>query len=93
MPTGRKPFAVLSFVGERVTAVMTGIHYGDRVQSGLSNRPQIAFSRHADRSCAMSNLIAGLLQEAGSAKLIDVFLWSDMTGLVDACFYQRTYRG
>jgi hypothetical protein len=32
----------------------------------------------------MSNLIAGLLQEAGSAKLIDVFLRSDIAGLVEA---------
>jgi Acetyltransferase (GNAT) domain len=90
---GNNPFAVLSIVGEQVTAVMTGIHYSDRVQSGLSNRPQIVFSRHADRPRAMSNLIAGLLQEAGSSKLIDVFLWSDMAGLVDARFYQRPYRG
>jgi hypothetical protein len=58
---GENPFAVLSIVGNDVTGVMTGIHYADRVQSGLSNRPQIAFSRHADRSLAMSNLIAGLL--------------------------------
>ena len=67
----------------RVTGVMTGIHRSDRVQSGLSNHPQIAFSRHADRSLAMSNLIAGLLQEARFAKLVDLFLWSDMAGLVD----------
>jgi len=90
---GKNPFAILSILGEHVTAVMTGVHYADRVQSGLSNRPQIAFSRHADRSRAMSNLIAGLLQEAGSAKLVDVFLWSDMAGLVDARFRQRPYRG
>ena len=90
---GKNPFVVLSFVGGEVTGVMTGIHYADRVQSGLSNRPQIAFSRHADRSHAMRNLIAGLLQEAGSAKLVDLFLWSDMAGLVDARFRQRPYRG
>ena len=90
---GKDPFAVLSIAGGRVAGVMTGIHYSDRVQSGLSNRPQIAFSRRADRSRAMSNLIAGLLQEAGSAKLIDLFLWSDMTELVDARFRQRQYRG
>ncbi len=90
---GKDPFAVLSIAGEHVTAVMTGIHYSDRVQSGLSNRPQIAFSRHADRFRAMSNLIAGLLQEAGSAKLVDLFLWSDMAGLVDARFRERPYRG
>jgi hypothetical protein len=46
---GKDPFAVLSILGQHVTAVMTGIHYPDRVQSGPSNRPQIAFSRHADR--------------------------------------------
>lgn len=91
--SGKRPFAVLSIVGEQVTAVMTGIHYTDRVQSGLSNRPQIAFSRHADRLRAMNNLIAGLLQEAASAKLIDLFLWSDLAGLVDARFRQRPYRG
>jgi hypothetical protein len=90
---GRKPFAVLSIVGEDVTAVMTGIHYSDRVQSGLSLRPQIAFSRNADRLRAMNNLIAGLLQESKSAKLVDLFLWSDMAGLVDARFRQRTYEG
>src|SRR5271155_1852679 len=90
---GKNPFAVLSFVGGEVTGVMTGIHHADRVQSGLSNRPQIAFSRHADRSHAMRNLIAGLLQEAKSAKLVDLFLWSDMAELVDARFHQRTYEG
>jgi hypothetical protein len=90
---GKNPFAVLNIVGNDVTGVMTGIHYDDRVQSGLSNRPQIAFSRHADRSLAMSNLIAGLLHEAGSAKLVDLFVWSDMAGLVDARFRQRPYRG
>ena len=93
MLNGKKPFAVLSIVDEDVTAVMTGIHHSDRVQSGLSLRPQIAFSRHADRSRAMNNLIAGLLQEAKSAKLVDLFLWSDMAGLVDARFRQRTYEG
>jgi hypothetical protein len=90
---GRKPFAVLSIVGEDVTGVMTGIHYFDRVQSGLSLRPQIAFSRNADRSRAMNNLIAGLLQESKSTKLVDLFLWSDLAGLVDARFHQRTYQG
>jgi hypothetical protein len=90
---GTNPFAVLSIVGGRVTGVMTGIHRSDRVQSGLPNRPQVAFSRHADRSLAMSNLIAGLLQEARFAKLVDLFLWSDMAGLVDTRFRQRRHNG
>jgi Acetyltransferase (GNAT) domain len=90
---GKRPFAVLSIVDEGVTAVMTGLNHGGRVQSGLSARPQIAFSRRADRASSMSNLIAGLLHEAGSAKLIDLFLWSDMAGLVDGRFRQRPCRG
>jgi GNAT acetyltransferase-like protein len=90
---GTNPFAVLSIAGGRVTGVITGIRRSDRVQSGLSNRPQIAFSRHADRSLAMSSLIAGLLHEARSAKLVDLFLWSDMAGLVDTRFRQRPYNG
>jgi hypothetical protein len=90
---GTNPFAILSTLGERVTAVMTGIHHSGRVQSGMANRPQIAFSRHADRPLAMSNVIAGLLQETGPAKLVDLFLWSDMAELVDARFRQRQNRG
>jgi len=89
----RKPFAILSIAGEDVTGVMTGLHDADRVQSGLSLRPQIAFSRKADRLRAMNNLIGGLLQESKSAKLVDLFLWSEMAGLVDSRFHQRTYEG
>jgi hypothetical protein len=80
MLSGREPFAVLSIVGEDVTAVMTGIHYSDRVQSGLSLRPQIAFSRYADRSRAMNNLIAGLLQESNRRSSLIFFygpIWPD----------------
>lgn len=93
MLDGKRAFAVLSIVGEGVTAVMTGLHYGNRVLSGLSTRPQVAFLRHVDRTVSMRNLVAGILQEAGSAKLIDLFVWSDMAGLVDARFSQRPYRG
>src|SRR5262249_44726963 len=89
----KKPFAVLSVSGREVTAVLTGIHDGDRVQSGLSVRPQIAFSRFADRPNAIRNLVAGFLQEAATAKLADVFAWSDTVGLVDARFRQRRYDG
>jgi len=93
MLPGQVPFAILSIVDQDVTAVMTGLHDENRVRSGFSSRPQIAFSRHADRLRAMSDLIAGLLQEAGAAKLIDFFLWSDMAGLVDARFHQRAFKG
>src|SRR5882724_5636054 len=90
---GKKPFAILSVAGEDITAVLTGLHDDDRVQSGLSVRPQIAFSRGADRSSAMRNLVAGLVKEAQSTTLIDLFVWSDVAGLVDAEFHQRIYEG
>jgi len=90
---GKKPFAILSLIGEDVTAVLTGVHEGDRVQSGLSVRPQIAFSRRAARSRSMSNLIAGLLQEAQSAKLVDLFVWADMPPIVDNRFRRRLCEG
>jgi hypothetical protein len=41
----------------------------------------------------MKNLIAGLLQEAPSAKLVDLFVWSDMARLIDERFHQKRYEG
>jgi len=87
------PFAILSIAGEQVTGVLTGINQGDHVQSGLSVRPQVAFSRNTDRAEAMRSLIAGLLEEAKSAKVVDLFVWSEMAGLVDARFHKRPYEG
>lgn len=89
----RQLFAVLSTVGEEVTGVLTGINNGDHVQSGLSVRPQIALSRTADRADAMANLVAGLLTEAKRAKLVDVFVWSDMESLVLPRFHRRRHDG
>src|SRR5271155_3691691 len=89
----RKPFAILSLAGEQVTGVLTGIHQGVHVQSGLSVRPQIAFSRHADRSRVVTNLVAGLVVEAASARLVDLFVWSDIEALVEPRFRQRRYEG
>jgi hypothetical protein len=88
-----KPFAILSLADEQVTGVLTGIHQGDHLQSGLSVRPQIAFSRHADRSRAMTNLVSGLVVEAASARLVDLFVWSDVEALVEPRFRQRRYEG
>ena len=89
----KRPFAILSLAGEDVTGVLTGVHEGDRVQSGLSVRPQIAFSRDADRPRAMRNLLAGLIEEARSARLVDLFIWSEMAEWVDAQFHKRPYEG
>jgi hypothetical protein len=87
------PFAILSLSGEEVTAVLTGTNDGAYVQSGQSVRPQIVFSRRADRVQAMTNVVDGLLAEAASAKLVDLFVWSDMDALVNSRFRQRRHEG
>jgi SAM-dependent methyltransferase len=95
---GKRPLAILSVLGDDVTAVLTGIHAGGRVQSGLSVRPQIALSRHADRALAMRSLVAGLLHEAEYAQLVDLFVWADMADgvdgpILDAGFHRKRYDG
>jgi len=90
---GKKPFALLSLEGEQITGILTGIHDGDRVQSGLSVRPQVALLRAADRARAMSNLVAGLGREAQSATLVDVYGWLGTADALDARFCTRRYEG
>ncbi|MBV9202260.1 MAG: GNAT family N-acetyltransferase [Alphaproteobacteria bacterium] len=91
-PRGRR-FAVLGFTDGQVSAILTGIRDGQYIQSGLTVRPQIAFSRHANRDRAMTNLLAGLLAGAPSAKLVDLFVWSEMADLVAPRFRQKQYDG
>jgi hypothetical protein len=88
-----RAFAVLSLSEGDVTGVLTGLREGDSVRSGLSVRPQIALSRSADHPRAVRNLVAGLVQEAASAKLVDLFTWRDTGLLVDPRFHQRRYEG
>ena len=89
----KRAFAVLSLVDQQVTGILSGIHNGGHVQSGLSVRPQIAFSRDADRARAMTDLVAGLVAEARGATLIDFFVWSDMDALVGPRFRRRRCEG
>ena len=88
-----KPFAVLSIADDKVTGVLTGISHGAHVRSGLSVRPQIAFLRDGDHAQAMTNLVSGLLVAARSAKLVDLFMWSDIEALVANRFRRRRYDG
>lgn len=88
-----RPFAVLSVVDDHVTGVLTGVAEGGHIRSGLSVRPQIAFRRSADRGQAMANLIAGLLEEVKNAKLLDLFVWSDLEELVGNRFRCRRCDG
>ena len=89
----RRPFAILSIDGNEVSGVLTGVNGGALVKSGVSVRPQIALSRRADPARAMTNLTAGLLAEARAAKLVDLFVWSDIDALVNSRFRQRRQEG
>jgi hypothetical protein len=41
----------------------------------------------------MANMVDGLLAEAASAKLVDLFVWSDAAPLVDPRFRKKQYEG
>src|SRR5580700_12023357 len=70
---GKNPFAILAFIRGEVVGVLTGLHLRDRVVSGLPSRPQICTKDNNEESADI--LLKGLLQEAGSAKLLEVFAW------------------
>jgi hypothetical protein len=89
----KNPFAVLSMVGGEVTAVLTGINAGGHIQSGLLVRPQIALSRRADPVRGTANLLAGLLAEADSARLVDLFTWSEPNKGIDVRFRHKSHEG
>jgi hypothetical protein len=73
---GKRPFAVLALDRGRVSGVLTGLHVAGEVTSGLASRPQVRVDDSTDLTTASNGLIEGLLQEAGSGKLITVFTWS-----------------
>jgi CelD/BcsL family acetyltransferase involved in cellulose biosynthesis len=77
--TGKKPFAIIAVNDThqdgRAVAVLTGIHDGDQVVSGLPSRPQIAVDPAADAATALETLLQGLLKESGKSKLLTVYSW------------------
>jgi hypothetical protein len=73
---GKSPFAILAMDRGLVTGVLTGLHEGNQVISGLQSRPQICVDARADSRVALDGLARGLLAEAGSAKMITVYSWS-----------------
>ncbi|MGH9469856.1 MAG: peptidoglycan bridge formation glycyltransferase FemA/FemB family protein, partial [Terriglobia bacterium] len=72
---GKRPFAVLALEGDRVTGVLTGIHEGNQVLSGLGVRPQIFIGNPENSAAALRSLAAGMLSEAGSDPLLTVYTW------------------
>lgn len=71
----KRPFAVLAWQGERIVAVISGTHEEQHLVCGLVSRPQICFDKTVDVAAATDALASGLLNEAGSEKLITVYSW------------------
>jgi hypothetical protein len=76
--TGKKPFAVLAFNDEKVTGVLTGLHNGKNVSSGLPSRPQISVDTAQNSDATLETLLEGLLTEAASAELVNVYSWPSL---------------
>jgi hypothetical protein len=90
---GKHPFAVLVNHVDRIVAVLTGLHEGDHVMSGIPARPQVCFDRTVDYSHAAQTLAQGLLEEAGSASLISLYSWTPLEALRIMGFRLRTLEG
>ncbi len=78
---GKDPFAVLAYEGDRVVGVLTGLHEGNQVVSGLPARPQVCLDKSADHSRAGQALALGVLEWAGSAGLVTIYAWSSFDAL------------
>src|SRR5258708_6167996 len=72
---GKNPFSILALHNNHAVAVLTGIHQGGQVISGLPSRPQISVDPRADPAAALETLRQGLLKEAAGAKLLTVYSW------------------
>jgi hypothetical protein len=93
--TGKRPFAILAFEGDRAVGVLTGIHDDEEVVCGLPSRPQISVDPNADREAALEHLAQGLFKEAGRAKLLTVYSWPSLDLLPFAArkFRRRQLQG
>jgi len=77
----KRPFVVLAWHGEQVVAALSGIHEDQQLVCGLISRPQICFDRAVNREAASDALVAGLLHEAASDKLITFYSWVPLNTL------------
>ena len=84
----KRPFVILAWQGDRVVAVLSGIHEGHKVLCGLRSRPQICFDKTVDLESAASALVHALANEAGSEKLITFYSWVPLNSLT-----KHGYRG
>jgi hypothetical protein len=76
----KNPFAVLSLRNGCVVGILSGVHEGRRVVSGLPSRPQVCLDATVDPDVAVRPLVAGLLAEAENAQVITVYSWAPLDG-------------
>lgn len=69
------PFAVLAFADSKIVGVLTGLHEGEEVVSGLPSRPQVCLDQKADEVLTTDILAEGLLREARGVNLITLYSW------------------
>lgn len=82
-----QPFAVLYVAAEGIaTGVLTGIHERGQTVSGLPVRPQILLDHDGHKRAAVRALMAGLLKEARSSSLVEVFSWDLLDGIDELGF-------
>jgi len=93
--TGKRPFAVLALESGKAAGVLTGIHDGGRVISGLPTRPQIAVDTNMESAGAVEALLQGLLKEAGRAQLLTVHTWPtlELPSFAERGFRRRQMKG
>jgi hypothetical protein len=77
----KRPFVVLVWKSEHVVAAVSGIHEEHRLVCGLASRPQMCFDGTADLAAISDALANGLLNEAGSDKLITLYSWVPLNNL------------
>jgi hypothetical protein len=90
---GKRPFAILAVDGERVIAVLTGIHEAGSLVCGNTCRPQLCFDRSASQEAAIDALARGLAAERGSDQLVALYTWSPAGAFEKHGFRSRTYEG
>jgi hypothetical protein len=93
--TGKKPFAILALEDNHAVAILTGIHDGEQVVSGLPSRPQISVDPKADTAVALETVRQGLLKESGKSKLLTVYSWPalELSAFASRGFRRRQLQG
>lgn len=87
-------FAALAVEEDRVAAVLTGVHDGGRIISGLPVRPQTVFRKGCDTAAALQALLEAVLEKGGRhLELIDLHTWEPVGNAAGLGFSARSCTG